>query len=147
MAPSRASIALLLALVSFVLGQAPDEIAELIELESESNSSNATSPLDELSNIILTIPDDELDEQHCALLGPLALGIQAAMGVIVLLSLLLKRARERPKRPWKIWTLDVSKQVIGQAWVHATNVAISNLIASHSQDEQNPCTLCEHLLR
>ncbi|KAL8280555.1 hypothetical protein RQP46_007203 [Phenoliferia psychrophenolica] len=34
---------------------------------------------------------------------------------------------------------DVSKQIIGQAFVHASNVAISDLIARHKSD--NPCSL------
>jgi hypothetical protein len=47
------------------------------------------------------------------------------MGCIVLGSLLLKRAHEKPKRKWRVWLGDVGKQVVGQAFVHASNVLIS----------------------
>ncbi|GAA5841634.1 hypothetical protein JCM11251_004237 [Rhodosporidiobolus azoricus] len=82
---------------------------------------------------------DELDLEQCRLLGPFALVIQAIMGALVLLSLVVKRMRERPRRKWKIWLGDVSKQVVGQAFVHASNVAISALIATHNSD--NACSL------
>jgi hypothetical protein len=84
----------------------------------------------------------EVDRRQCQLLGPLAIGIQAVMGIVVLGSLLLKRQQESPKRPWRIWAADVSKQVIGQAFLHGSNLAISDLIARHSARESNPCTLC-----
>ncbi|KII95262.1 hypothetical protein PLICRDRAFT_208245 [Plicaturopsis crispa FD-325 SS-3] len=51
------------------------------------------------------------------------------MGVFVILSLVLKRHREKPKRPWRIWLFDVSKQVVGQMFVHGVNVLISDLVA------------------
>jgi hypothetical protein len=51
------------------------------------------------------------------------------MGAIVIGSLVIKRMRERPRRKWKIWLGDVSKQVVGQAFVHASNVAISGASA------------------
>lgn len=50
------------------------------------------------------------------------------MGVIVLGSLLLKRAQEKPKRKWKVWLGDVGKQVVGQAFVHSSNVLISGTL-------------------
>ncbi|GAA5880147.1 hypothetical protein JCM8547_001579 [Rhodosporidiobolus lusitaniae] len=82
---------------------------------------------------------DEVDLEQCRLLGPFALVIQGIMGAIVIGSLVLKRMRERPRRKWKIWLADVSKQVVGQAFVHASNVAISAAIATHTSD--NPCSL------
>lgn len=61
---------------------------------------------------------EEGAERNCKLLGPFALFIQAIMGVVVVGSLVLKRQREKPKRPWKIWYVedgvleqpDISKQ-------------------------------------
>ncbi|KAK4056196.1 hypothetical protein OIO90_002637 [Microbotryomycetes sp. JL221] len=81
----------------------------------------------------------EVDPETCQLLGPVALVVQALMGVIVVLSLVLKRAQEKPRRKWRVWIADVSKQVVGQAFVHMSNVVISDLIASHKMD--NPCSL------
>ncbi|KAM0792735.1 hypothetical protein ACM66B_002511 [Microbotryomycetes sp. NB124-2] len=96
-----------------------------------------------LTNSTLVAPlvalGGEVDPETCQLLGPVALGVQALMGVIVVGSLVLKRAQERPKRKWRVWIGDVSKQIVGQAFVHASNVLISDLIAQHKMD--NPCSL------
>ncbi|KAF8213953.1 vacuolar membrane protein-domain-containing protein [Mycena galopus ATCC 62051] len=82
--------------------------------------------------------DSLLDgSDSCRLLGPIALIVQALMGVLVLLSLVYKRHREKPMRPWRIWLFDVSKQVVGQMWVHAFNVFISALVSHHSSN--NAC--------
>lgn len=83
------------------------------------------------------------------LLGPVALGVQAIMGALVIGSLLLKRSREKPRRKWRVWlgsahfsvqsgaevrtdgasgNRDISKQIVGQAFVHASNVAISGAL-------------------
>ncbi|BGO98207.1 Vacuolar membrane protein [Rhodotorula toruloides ATCC 204091] len=97
-----------------------------------SNGSSIAAPiLEELGN--------EVDLATCRLLGPFALVIQGIMGAVVILSLVAKRMREKPRRKWKIWLGDVSKQVVGQAFVHSANIAISDLIALHTSD--NPCSL------
>lgn len=77
-----------------------------------------------------TMPSSQMDTQTCSLLGPFAIAIQALMALIVLASLLFKRHREKPKRKLRIWTADVSKQVIGQAFVHMLNIWISASIAA-----------------
>lgn len=61
------------------------------------------------------------------------------MGFLVLGSLVLKRAQEKPRRKWRVWAGDVSKQIVGQAFVHMSNVLISDQIARHKAD--NPCSL------
>jgi len=52
------------------------------------------------------------------------------LGIFVLLSLVYKRHRETPKRPWAIWLFDVSKQVVGQMFIHSANLLVSDM-ASH----------------
>ncbi|KAF8341249.1 uncharacterized protein EI90DRAFT_2905250 [Cantharellus anzutake] len=84
----------------------------------------------------LDSPVADVDKQ-CRLLGPTALVVQALMGVIVIASLLYKRHRERPRRAWNIWVFDVSKQVVGQAILHGSNVLISMIEGSHAL--KNPC--------
>ena len=50
------------------------------------------------------LPDDpDMADRNCRLLGPFALFVQTIMGVVVVGMLVLKRQREKPKRPWKIW--------------------------------------------
>ncbi len=69
-------------------------------------------------------------DDGCKLLGPFALFVQAIMGVLVIGSLVYKRQRETPKRKWKIWALDVSKQLLGQLFVHMLNVILSDFVAN-----------------
>jgi len=62
---------------------------------------------------------------ECSLLGPFAILVQAALGALALLSLVFKRWRERPQRPLKVWTFDVSKQVVGSILLHLLNLLMS----------------------
>ncbi|KAI1796054.1 vacuolar membrane protein-domain-containing protein [Ganoderma leucocontextum] len=82
---------------------------------------------------------DKVDRQSCKLLGPTALVVQGLMGILVILSLVYKRHRETPKRPWRIWLFDLSKQIVGQMFVHGVNVLISDIVA-HLATE-NACNL------
>lgn len=81
----------------------------------------------------------EVDSDNCKLMGPFALFVQAMMGILVIASLIYKRQRETPKRKWKIWMLDVSKQMLGQLFVHILNVVLSDFVASGGGE--NPCSL------
>lgn len=81
----------------------------------------------------------EVDGDNCKLMGPFALFVQAIMGVLVIGSLVYKRQREKPKRKWKIWALDISKQMLGQLFVHILNVVLSDFVASGGGE--NPCSL------
>ena len=74
--------------------------------------------------------------------------MQGLLGIFVLSSLVYKRHRETPKRPWAIWYVsyfampvnsaqarlrrlfDVSKQVVGQIFIHSANLLVSD-VASH----------------
>ncbi|KAF8312697.1 hypothetical protein DL93DRAFT_2138394 [Clavulina sp. PMI_390] len=77
------------------------------------------------------------DDPRCHLFGPTAIIVQILMGVLVLGSLVYKRQREFPRRKWNIWIYDVSKQVIGQAMLHASNVFVSWAIGKRTL--ANPC--------
>ncbi|KAG8832997.1 hypothetical protein FRC17_000190 [Serendipita sp. 399] len=80
-----------------------------------------------------------VDDGTCQLFGPAALIVQGLMGVMVVLTLVYKRHREKPKRKWRIWMFDVSKQLVGQIVVHFANVFISDVGAHEAV--QNPCVL------
>ncbi|KAH9815134.1 vacuolar membrane protein-domain-containing protein [Melampsora americana] len=109
-------------------------------ISTSPSNSNLTLPTNPILKSIAQIPAPNLDTDTCALLGPFALAIQGLMACIVLGSLLVKRHREKPKRKYRIWTADVSKQVIGQAFVHSLNILISASIAS-LPSKGNPCAL------
>jgi hypothetical protein len=59
------------------------------------------------------------------MVGVLGLIIQAALALLSFSVLLIKRCREHPKRPWKIWVFDTSKQIISQILMHFLNLTIS----------------------
>ncbi|KDR84044.1 hypothetical protein GALMADRAFT_55406 [Galerina marginata CBS 339.88] len=79
----------------------------------------------------------DVDQPSCQLLGRTALIVQGLMGLFVILSLVFKRHRETPKRPWRIWLFDVSKQIVGQLFVHGANLFVSDLASNHSSS--NAC--------
>ena len=65
--------------------------------------------------------------------------VQALLGLLVILSLVYKRHRESPKRPWNIWLFDVAKQLAGQMFVHGVNLLISGVVAHVASG--NACVL------
>jgi hypothetical protein len=65
--------------------------------------------------------------------------VQALLGLLVILSLVYKRHRESPKRPWEIWVFDVAKQLAGQMFVHGVNLLISGVVAQIASG--NACVL------
>lgn len=69
--------------------------------------------------------DSEVKAGECRLLGPFALVVQSLLGALALLSLVIKRWRERPQRPLPVWFFDASKQVVGTALLHVFNIAMS----------------------
>ncbi|GAA5905327.1 hypothetical protein JCM8208_003817 [Rhodotorula glutinis] len=102
-----------------------------LALGAIANSTIGAPLLEEIGN--------EVDLDACRLLGPVGLVAQAIMGTIVLSGLVVKRMREHPRRKWKTWLADVAKQVVGQLFLHASNVLIADLIASATS--VNPCSL------
>lgn len=73
--------------------------------------------------------DNPMDsnDNECHLLGPWALIVQGALGLLAVSSLFYKRWRESPRRPLKIWFFDVSKQVVGSVLLHLANILMSML--------------------
>lgn len=93
---------------------------------------------------------------ECKLLGPFAVIVQTALGLLALLSLVFKRWRERPQRPVKVWAFDASKQVFGSALLHLANLLMSMFssgelastlaktaaekVGTESKYQPNPCS-------
>lgn len=67
------------------------------------------------------------DNGECSLLGPFAILVQGALGLLAMSALVYKRWRERPQRPVKIWAFDASKQIVGSVLVHIANLGMSLL--------------------
>ncbi|KAI1609721.1 vacuolar membrane protein-domain-containing protein [Exophiala viscosa] len=85
---------------------------------------------------LATSPSDSDDESsgECKLLGPFAILVQTALGVLALSSLVFKRWRERPQRPLKVWSFDVSKQVVGSILLHLANLLMSMISSGQFDD-------------
>ena len=99
------------------------------------------------SSNITNEPDNRpgAENGECRLLGPFALLIQGALGLLALFSLVYKRWRERPQRPFKIWAFDASKQVVGSALLHVANLLMSMLSSGQftvkaGDYQANPCS-------
>ncbi|RMZ84540.1 hypothetical protein DV737_g1186, partial [Chaetothyriales sp. CBS 132003] len=75
-------------------------------------------------------PEEE-NNGECQLLGPFAILVQGALGVLALMSLVYKRWKERPQRPVKVWAFDASKQVFGSGLLHIANLAMSLFSSGH----------------
>ncbi|KAI6250039.1 hypothetical protein HI914_01509 [Erysiphe necator] len=75
---------------------------------------------------------------ECRLLGPFAIFVQGALGILALTALVFKRWRERPQRPVKIWLFDVSKQILGSILVHLANLAMSLLSSGQLSIKVDP---------
>lgn len=59
---------------------------------------------------------------------------QVALALSCLLTLIIKRQTETPRRDWKIWFLDVTKQSLGLSVSHVSNILLSILIAINLAD-------------
>lgn len=78
-----------------------------------------------------------LTDNTCKILGnQLSYLIQVFLGVSVVLSLLCKRHFERPKRPLRIWILDVGKMLTGGFFVHLGNIIVSEFILNSDNSDE-----------
>jgi hypothetical protein len=66
----------------------------------------------------------------CELVGFAGILIQVILGALSFSVLIYKRYTEKPKRAWKIWSLDTSKQGVSQMLAHIINVLISMTLSS-----------------
>lgn len=90
---------------------------DTVNADNEEAPPDLPSPMD----------DEEDGGGECNLLGNFALLVQGALGLLAVSSLAVKRMRESPRRPVKIWFFDVSKQVFGSVLLHLANVLMSML--------------------
>ena len=69
--------------------------------------------------------EDDESIESCQLIGVVGILIQLLLGFLSFSILVYKRYTEKPKRAWKIWAMDTSKQGVSQLLAHIINVAIS----------------------
>ena len=61
----------------------------------------------------------------CELVGFAGIIVQLTLGFLSFSVLIYKRYTEKPKRAWKIWFMDTSKQGASQFLAHIINIVIS----------------------
>ncbi|KAF7192486.1 FK506-binding protein 2 [Pseudocercospora fuligena] len=117
-----------------IVNMSKDEKASATEESISIATAPSTPPEsdEELKEEGILPPDDDQPggpekQAKCHLLGPFALLVQGALGLLAVLTLVYKRWREVPKRPWKIFFFDVSKQLFGSMLTHVINLAMSML--------------------
>lgn len=77
---------------------------------------------------------------QCKLLsGAPALVAQLLLAVIAFASLVYKRHREKPQRPYKIWLMDVSKQICSLGAAHLCGLTIALVVSTRSGRTISEC--------
>lgn len=77
---------------------------------------------------------------QCKLLtGPAAVSAQLLLAIAAFSALLYKRHREQPQRPYKVWSMDVSKQVVSSAAAHVCGMVIAVLASRAQAHEVSSC--------
>lgn len=80
------------------------------------------------------VPEDE-----CQLLDGFGQLIQILCGCLAFTALVVKRFKEHPRRAWKIWNLDVSKQMLSGLVAHFIGMLTATIMAQHTE-HVSPCS-------
>ncbi|ORZ15589.1 Vaculolar membrane protein-domain-containing protein, partial [Absidia repens] len=81
------------------------------------------------------------DPGGCKLMDSFGIFIQLCLAAAAFSTLLIKRQREHPRRPIRVWSLDVSKQLVGGIVIHSLNVIAAYFFGVKPEQGQqsNPC--------
>ena len=79
-----------------------------------------------------------LQKEKCELFGVFGYIVQGILALAALLTLIIKRCLEKPKRPWKVWWFDVSKQAIAAILIHIINLILSSWL-TNDEDISDEC--------
>ncbi|KAL0078885.1 hypothetical protein F4703DRAFT_1742058 [Phycomyces blakesleeanus] len=83
------------------------------------------------------LPAEDGDESQagCKLMDGFAIFIQLCLATAAFSTLVLKRQREKPQRPVRIWAFDVSKQLVGGIVIHSLNVVAAYIFGANPDGE------------
>lgn len=70
----------------------------------------------------------------CNLVSETGIFIQMLLGALCLMSLLIKKATEKPSRRWKIFVYDTFKQMVGQLTIHFINIYLAMSLSEYKND-------------
>ena len=71
----------------------------------------------------------------CELVGFAGIIVQLTLGFLSFSVLIYKRYTEKPKRAWKIWFMDTSKQGASQFLAHIINIVISIKLSANIESD------------
>lgn len=80
--------------------------------------------------------------RQCELLGrwgSFGWWLQGFLGVVCLCSLVAKRFTDRVRRPWTVWFMDTSKQVVQAVVNHLVNIGLSKAFGEWLDTTADPC--------
>lgn len=89
--------------------------------------------------------DSKDDPNSCHLFGALGIFVQVIMGILVITAMIgkealrfkkVKRNLEKPRRIWKIFLLDASKQFFSSGEIHLINTIFSVVFGNRSHTDQ-----------
>jgi len=83
--------------------------------------------------------DPTATEDKCELLDTFGKFVQFLAAVFAFSVLIIKRFREKPRRPWSIWGLDVCKQASSGLGAHFVGLLTAELVAAASEGI-SPCS-------
>ena len=109
-----------------------------IILPDMSNITNLFENFTNLSKIGINNNNSDSDKQGCELLGNFGFIIQGILGLLCFAVLIFKRFKENPKRTWKVWFFDSSKQLSSAGMAHIMNVIIA-IFLSEKSDKGDSC--------
>ena len=78
---------------------------------------------------LFELMQEQAQKGSCDLMGVEGVIVQIVLAITAFSILVVKRGQEVPQRPFKIWFLDVSKQLLSQIITHMGNVFFSILIS------------------
>mmetsp|Transcript_44954 Transcript_44954/g.109164 ORF Transcript_44954/g.109164 Transcript_44954/m.109164 type:complete len:341 (-) Transcript_44954:123-1145(-) len=84
--------------------------------------------------------DDGDDEKYCKVYDSedfFTVFVQMLLAIFALLSLWFKRQGETPRRKFRTWFLDVSKQGVGACYAHVCNMVIASIIVERGNGALN----------
>jgi hypothetical protein len=85
------------------------------------------------------------EDESCVLLqGAFAILLQAFIGIGALCSLVYKRyfVEVEPRRPFQIWVMDVTKQIVQSMFVHFGNIGLAIMISDWALSEEKSHDEC-----
>eukprot|EP00884_Botryococcus_braunii_P004807 jgi/Botrbrau1/14327/Bobra.0287s0019.1 len=77
----------------------------------------------------------------CKLLeGPAAASAQLLLALAAVAALLIKRQKEKPQRPMRVWGFDVTKQIVSSGAAHICGIIIAIIVAK--EEKSNVVSQC-----